>query len=536
MQITVKQVLELEVFKNAKVVAGKDGLTNIVRNATLMEVPDIFPYIDSQSILITTLYPIYSNEDAINELIPKLVELNLSGICIKPARYIDEIPKSMIRQADNLNFPIIELPSEANLSKLISEILEISLKKHIEILNFRNLVHERLMELFLKGENIDVLVNNLSDIVGYPIILIDNDLNVICSSLDLINRNISVLYDTIVNNKLLIKIDGNEYKDGAFIKYSINAGKTRFGDIILLKEETDSESLKLAIEQASFLIASVFYKNFAVLEKERSLQDSFIRDILNGKIESGIDVINEAKNFGWKLEFPQVIMVVKLLIDNEKKKKEIYEELMYSKFIERVLNKKMLSPVNDLKTVYIDNSLVVFINSIFIKNSKKSFVEVGNLIIDSLKNRVKVGIGISNAAENIESFSLVYKEAHNSLIAGSVLNKNSFVSHYDDYEMFKIIKEVKDMDILNAYVNKKIGKIIDYDKTNDMKLMETLKVLIEENFNAKSAAQKLYIHYNTLRYRIIRIKELGIDIENGFEIGELVLAYNIYLWIMANKK
>ncbi|HCX61005.1 MAG TPA: hypothetical protein DHU59_01065, partial [Clostridiales bacterium] len=46
MQITVKQVLELEVFKNAKVVAGKDGLTNIVRNATLMEVPDIFPYID----------------------------------------------------------------------------------------------------------------------------------------------------------------------------------------------------------------------------------------------------------------------------------------------------------------------------------------------------------------------------------------------------------------------------------------------------------------------------------------------------------
>ena len=171
MLITVKDVLELDGFKNAKIVAGNRGLSNVVNNATLMEVPDIFPYVNIHSLLITTLYPIYNNEDVTNQLIPKLSELELAGICIKPVRYIKEILLKMIKQANGLDFPIIELPEDANLSNLVTEILELSLNKHINILNFRNYVHERLMSLFLRGKDINSLVNNLSEIVKFPVLL-----------------------------------------------------------------------------------------------------------------------------------------------------------------------------------------------------------------------------------------------------------------------------------------------------------------------------------------------------------------------------
>ncbi|MBU5436962.1 PucR family transcriptional regulator ligand-binding domain-containing protein [Tissierella sp. MSJ-40] len=536
MLITVKDVLELDGFKNAKIVAGKRGLSNIVNNATLMEVPDIFPYVNIHSLLITTLYPIYNNEDATNQLIPKLSELELAGICIKPVRYIKEIPLEMIKQANDLDFPIIELPEDANLSNLVTEILELSLNKHINILNFRNYVHERLMSLFLRGEDINSLVNNLSEIVKFPVLLLDNDLNIICVSDDLMKQEVSIIYSS--NNygkdKFIVKVKDVEYLEESYIKYSINAGKTKFGYIVLLKGEVNNQNLIVAVEQASLLIASVFYKNYAVLEKERSFQDAFIRDILQGKISSQIDTINKARTFGWNMEFPQIIMIIKVLIDDEKRKKEVYEYILDSKFIEKTFEEKMLVNKNKFKTVYIDDSLVVFINAIFMNSIKENSIEVGKLIVERLKDKVKVGIGISNTVKSIDNFPLAYKEAHNSLIVGTVLNQGSFVSHYDDYQMFNIIKEVKDKDTLLKYVENKLGKIIDYDKTTDMKLMETLKVLIEENFNAKKAAKKLFIHYNTLRYRIERIKELGIDIENGFAIGELVLAYNIYLWLMAN--
>lgn len=536
MLITVKDVLDLNGFKDARIVAGKKGLSNIVTNATLMEVPDIYSYVDVNSLLITTLYPIYTDETAVNELIPKLVKLNIAGICIKPGRYIDEISPLMLKQANELNFPIIELDKGSNLSNLVTEILELSLSKHINILNFRNYVHQRLMDLFLRGEDINSLVNNLSEIVEFPILLLDKDFNIIYRSKDLDEQEISLLssFNNGINN-FTIKLKDISYNEETYIKYPINAGQTKFGYIILLKGKSKNQNLMVAVEQASLLIASLFYKNYAVLEKERSFQDSFIRDILQRKIDSPIDTINRAKDFGWNMEFPQVIMIVRLITEDDKKKKELYKDLLDSNFIEKTLEEEISINRNKVKTVYIDDSLVVFLNVIFMNNIKESSIEIGEILLKNLHNGVKVGIGISNTANDIHSFSLAYKEAKNSVVVGSILNKGSFISHYGDHEMFNIIKEVKDIDILNKYVNNKLGKILEYDKTTDMKLMESLRVLIEENLNAKKAAEKLFIHYNTLRYRIDRIKELGINLDDGFGIGELVLAYNIYLWITANK-
>ena len=536
MLITVKDVLDLNGFKDARIVAGKKGLSNIVTNATLMEVPDIYSYVDVNSLLITTLYPIYTDETAVNELIPKLVKLKIAGICIKPGRYIDEISPLMLKQANKLNFPIIELDKGSNLSNLVTEILELSLSKHINILNFRNYVHQRLMDLFLRGEDINSLVNNLSEIVEFPILLLDKDFNIIYRSKDLDEQEISLLssFNSGINN-FTIKLKDISYNEETYIKYPINAGQTKFGYIILLKGKSKNQNLMVAVEQASLLIASLFYKNYAVLEKERSFQDSFIRDILQRKIDSPIDTINRAKDFGWNMEFPQVIMIVRLITEDDKKKKELYKDLLDSNFIEKTLEEEISINRNKVKTVYIDDSLVVFLNVIFMNNIKESSIEIGEILLKNLHNGVKVGIGISNTANDIHSFSLAYKEAKNSVVVGSILNKGSFISHYGDHEMFNIIKEVKDIDILNKYVNNKLGKILEYDKTTDMKLMETLRVLIEENLNAKKAAEKLFIHYNTLRYRIDRIKELGINLDDGFGIGELVLAYNIYLWITANK-
>lgn len=536
MLITVKDVLDLNGFKDASIVAGKKGLSNIVTNATLMEVPDIYSYVDVNSLLITTLYPIYTDESAVNELIPKLVKLKIAGICIKPGRYIDEISPLMLKQANELNFPIIELDKGSNLSNLVTEILELSLSKHINILNFRNYVHQRLMDLFLRGEDINSLVNNLSEIVEFPILLLDKDFNIIYRSKNLDEQEISLLssFNNGINN-FTIKLKDISYNEETYIKYPINAGQTKFGYIILLKGKSKNQNLMVAVEQASLLIASLFYKNYAVLEKERSFQDSFIRDILQRKIDSPIDTINRAKDFGWNMEFPQVIMIVRLITEDDKKKKELYKDLLDSNFIEKTLEEEISINRNKVKTVYIDDSLVVFLNVIFMNNIKESSIEIGEILLKNLHNGVKVGIGISNTANDIHSFSLAYKEAKNSVVVGSILNKGSFISHYGDHEMFNIIKEVKDIDILNKYVNNKLGKILEYDKTTDMKLMETLRVLIEENLNAKKAAEKLFIHYNTLRYRIDRIKELGINLDDGFGIGELVLAYNIYLWVTANK-
>lgn len=537
MQIQVKDILELDGFKGARLVAGEEGMDKIVTNATVMEVPDIYRYVEEHNLLITTLYPIAHDKESMEKLIPRLAELKLSGICIKPERYIDEINETMINQANKLNFPIISLPKGSNLSDLVAEISEISLQSHIDMLSFRDCVHRQLMDLFLRGADIDYMVSALASIVELPVILLDTSFNITSKSNDLKNKDLSIILEE--NNygspSLKIKIDRKEYGEDSYSRHNINAGKTRFGYLILLSGRGDSESLRIAMEQASLLLASTFYKNNAVLEKEKSFMDAFIRDLLQGKVYSTMDAIGRAKRFGWNLEFPMVIMMARLLPDDKDRRLELYGKILDSKLIEKTIQERLNISKNKIKTVYIDDSVVIFINTILMDQVEINCVKAGCSILQEMKDKAKVGIGISNIINSIDGIPLAYKEAKRSVKAGSILYQDSFVNHYNDYRVFDIISEVRDINVLNKFVEDKLGKVIDHDNNNDFQLMNTLKVLIECNFNIKKASQELFIHYNTLRYRIDRLKELGIEIDNGFEIGELVLAYNIYIWLIASE-
>ena len=87
MATIVQDILKLEGFLGAKVVAGENGLINIVEKATLMEVPDIGDFVEENSLIITTLYPIINSIEAMNNIIPKSSASSAAGICIKTGRY-----------------------------------------------------------------------------------------------------------------------------------------------------------------------------------------------------------------------------------------------------------------------------------------------------------------------------------------------------------------------------------------------------------------------------------------------------------------
>lgn len=540
MAIKVRDVLDLEIFKDSKLIAGKEGIDKTVKSASLMEVPDIYPYLEENNLLLTTLFPIHENEDAQRELIPKLNAKNIAAICIKPGRYIDEIPKIMIKQADELSLPLIRLSDDANLSTMANKILELSLDKHLNILEFRNNIHEKLMELFLKGESLDSLVNSLAEMIKNPVILSNTELKPISISKDLKAKTIDFIFPdddrSIYNKNLKLKIDHQKYSRDELIIHPIKAGKQCFGYLLTQTEHLDQKNLQLAIEQASLLIASVFYKNNAVLEKEKNFQDAFIRNILQGKIKSQVEAIEKARAFGWELEFPQIMMIIKIFAEDEIKKRKYYEKILNNKEIEKVFNQSLSIYRDKIKTIYINDSLVVFINAIFDKRIQKNLKSVGEKIIDKIEVKAKVGIGISKVIKSIDRFPDAYQIIEKDLDIAKILEQESFVMGYDKYEIFNLIDKIDDFELLNSFLDKKLGDLIRHERENELNLMETLQVLIENNFNLKKSADTMYLHYNTMRYRVKKLEDYGIDIEDGYQLAEIVFAFDIYLWLRANDR
>ena len=538
MSIKVRDVLELEIFKDSELIAGKNGIDKIVKSASLMEVPDIYPYLEENNILLTTLFPIHQNENAQKELIPKLVDKNIAAICIKPGRYVDEISEVMIKQADKFGLPLIKLDDAANLSTMANKILELSLDRHLNTLEFRNTIHEKLMDLFLKGKSLESLVNSLSEMIKNPIILTDTNFEIISISKELQEKDIQFVFPgddrSIFNEKLSLKIDEQKFNKNDLIIHPIKAGSQCFGYLLTQKEFLDQKNLQVAVEQASLLIASVFFKNNAVLEKEKNFQDAFIRNILQGKIKSQVEAIDKARAFGWELEFPQIMMIIKVFTEDDLEKRNTYEKILNNKQIEKAFNKSLSIYQDKIKTIYINDSLVVFINAIFDKRIQKNLLSVGENLIEKIDIKSKIGIGTSKVIKSIDQFPDAYKITEKNLDIAKILEEKSFVMKYDEYEIFSLIDKIDDYQLLNTYLDKKLGDLIRYERQNEMKLIKTLRVLIENNFNLKKSAKAMYLHYNTMRYRVDKLKDYGIDIENGYRLAEVVFAYNIYLWLKAN--
>jgi purine catabolism regulator len=53
-----------------------------------------------------------------------------------------------------------------------------------------------------------------------------------------------------------------------------------------------------------------------------------------------------------------------------------------------------------------------------------------------------------------------------------------------------------------------LGPLLEYDREHDSELVKTLRVFLEQNQNLARTAKALFIHYNTMRYRLERIREM----------------------------
>jgi purine catabolism regulator len=145
-----------------------------------------------------------------------------------------------------------------------------------------------------------------------------------------------------------------------------------------------------------------------------------------------------------------------------------------------------------------------------------------------------VSMGISPAVYDLGDFRLAYECARQGLEIGSPLqNKDTCrITHYEDLGLFRIVSIAESLTSLERFCYDAIGPLLVYDRENDTELASTLRTFLEQNQNSTKTAKLLYIHYNTLRYRLERIKAiLGDVLENPQQRLEIELALQLYPFV-----
>jgi len=496
--ITVKDLLRLPVLRDAKVISGKEGLERSVKNIDIMEVPDVEGWLREGELLLTTAYSIRHDLSLLTKLVEKLAKANAAALAIKPERYLHEMPDEMIEVSNKYKLPIIQLPVGVPYIDITNAVMEQIVNKQAALLRRSEEIYKKLTTLVLENSGIQTVADNVSQMIEASIILLDKQgKEIVCSPKE---------------------IRMNDFTNA--MQWDITVDKERVGKFLIKKGQLD-EMDKICVEQARLVFSLELMRRKTAMDTENHLRGNFIEELLAGIFLPQEEVVNKGRQLGLDPEIMWEIIVMESadLIEDSS---PLLEDLR------SVLESINLSNANKIYSQKQGNRLIILsaipYQPILTKETNQLWMEK---LVPLMKKYTDFQVGFGGRALLWE-IHLSYLEARNSLLIGSSLNKGKRIYFYEEIELFKLLLDSSDYINMDIVIERKIGKLIQYDKENDSDLVKTLFYYLSSNGSLKETANQLYIHRNSVKYRIDRIKEIA-DIKLDSFQDKLLYFFCIFL-------
>lgn len=136
--------------------------------------------------------------------------------------------------------------------------------------------------------------------------------------------------------------------------------------------------------------------------------------------------------------------------------------------------------------------------------------------------------GVGMPTRFVDKISDSYFQARRACKLQRVMDKKDRIQYFSKLGLYNLLFYVKDKNELRRFYTNMLGRLEEYDQLNDANLTETLSVYLENNCNSQMTAAALYIHRNTLRYRLERISTIiQEDLDDRLIDAEFIMAFMI---------
>lgn len=151
--------------------------------------------------------------------------------------------------------------------------------------------------------------------------------------------------------------------------------------------------------------------------------------------------------------------------------------------------------------------------------------------ISLLKERELCGI-MSDCFTDLSELHLHFIRNLKGLEIGKTLERNSVLLIYNDLKFYHFLDDFPDKTKLLNYCHPAVLKLLSYDRENNTDYYNTLLAYLLNNQNAHTTAEKLYIHRNTMKYRLKKIYELiDLDLKEGETVFQIAYSYKILTYL-----
>lgn len=533
MDVTVSDVMQLEIMAGARLLAGKRGLSRKVEFIDILESPGGIPMLKRNDVLVTTIYPVLNDETSQRTMMHSLHELGVSMLCIKVHRYIEVVPSFMVELADILGLPLVEIPPTLDFGDIIHDVTALIIGNQAATLQESLDINKMFTNILKDGGTLDDLTRALSSTICCPVIVESTNKTILSyaffSSENLPNEEDWLAAyrslrsrNTIINDDNITLLTSKTEPPCQFaLAKAAYRGETE-GSILISYQGKFTELKRVALENAASFISLALATEKSQRDKDETVKHSILNDLLHSKTPAWDNYPFWFKRLGIDDSLPYLVFLIQATSE------QTTDSSLFSYLLQQRLSSAIVHMEGTIAVVVLPLSQQLS----FLGNPDEKAENFFSDLLTFFQNKMPsnmISIAVGNVVESIYHISKSYNQACTSHKIGKILRSGNLF-FFSSMQLYNILIN-HPQDDLKEFCLSVLEPIMSNSRLR-FDAISTLETYINMDTSLERTATAMFLHLSTVKYRINRIREaLGVErwsMEYMFKLQFALMVYKIY--------
>lgn len=527
MAITLNWLLNQSPLDNLACVAGKGYTDHEVTSVSVMENPDVLLWFKKNELVLSTGY-VFKDDPALQvQIIQNLKELDCAGLCLTTRRYFEHFPQNMVEEAEAVGLPLIEIPYRYTFAAVSRAVTDELHRQAREIAGLEQDIFSGISDAYFERRGIDEMLQILSNAIHRTAMI--TNLNYQVETCAMPPKYRRLFEQTRGQISLSVDAANMEQQNGAYKNFDLNGEHIRFQTHLLPNRNgylcTACASYDLgpvcqSIVEKSLPVFALEYDRIHVGDKSiRGYFDFFFDFLMNDsrKTEEEIKVL--CNLYGFDYSKKRVCLTIKASNSNPEQLRAINDHV--AELLHAEQKKFFLCSHQDFICIFLYYEPSVR-NILAVTDCTKT----AGFLYEELEERFPhcTRIGIGRCHKRPVTISASFRDSLRALQLLEVLHDGETgISSYFEQIPYHVLCNLETVELQKLYRDS-VYILAEFDQENNTQLVATLKMYFQCKFNLSETAKQLYLHRNTLSYRLDKIKELlNMDFDSPNELFSLYL-------------
>ncbi|EMW5456916.1 PucR family transcriptional regulator ligand-binding domain-containing protein [Enterococcus faecalis] len=513
------EVLALPRFSDLQLLSSHSNLTQPLESVEITETPDVADFIPKNVMILTTAMIYKDDQEKLKPFIDSLKQAECTALGIKVGRFLDEISPEIVAYPSAVDLPLIKIPSTQPLGGLLHEIVGYLRDSKTEQMSVAFDIQKRFSTLLMQDVDATRFIAEFAKILNAPIILLSPWQQVIAHSNYFYGNQKSAEFfieqlskdhfQQLAQEKKIFRLQDERQENIQVAGFPIRVNDYfPYYLLVLSPEQIPYPISEFAIDQAILVLTFMLFKNQKIAESFEHLKTDFLDRLLDTHQEA----LSKHQNWLelWKnyrlinSDYYQLAIVYG--VTKPENETHIRYQQAEGQLIFQWLKEQLPEILPDVALFKLKNQN----KSILIFQSKKND---HLMILQNLAERLQQALPITirfalgNAYENLEDLPNSYIEASSTLEASLHAQKPATVQLFHPKGLAGLFEKIGTEDV-EYFCQQQLKELAYPTEPTLQELRKTLKVFLDFNCEITKTANALYLHRNTIKYRMNQCEKL----------------------------